>query len=61
MCDEINCYNKISKYHIKLIKICLNHIEFSIEFLTVSLITLSSTLYGEIFAVFHGFTNKPLR
>ena len=44
MCDEINCYDKISKYHIKLIKICLNHIEFSMEFLTVSLITLSSTL-----------------
>ena len=38
---------------------CLNDKEFAIEFFTVNLITLLSTLWGEIFAVFHGFTEKP--
>ena len=50
---------KPQKYQIKLIQMCLNDKEFPIEFLTLNLITLLSTLWGEIFAVFFGFTEKP--
>ena len=38
---------------------CLNDKEFAIEFFTVNLIALLSTLWGEIFAFFFGFTEKP--
>ena len=55
----MNCIDRISKNQIKLIQMCLNDKEFAIEFLTVNLITLLSTLRGEIFAVFYGFTEKP--
>ena len=55
----MNCIDRISKNQIKLIQMCLNDKEFAIEFLTVNLITLLSTLRGEIFAVFYGFTKKP--
>ena len=37
---------------------CLNDEGIAIEFLTVNLITLLSTLWGEILAVFYGFIKK---
>ena len=49
----------MSKYQVKLIQMCPNDKEFAIEFLTVNLITLLPTSWGEIVAVFYGFTKKP--